>query len=402
MVDVVAPKPTLADVPEWRWIALATIALMCIGLVMMTSASMDIGAQKYNSAFFHFKRHLMYMVIAVSVAMVVSRIPMQFWFKYGWAFLLFSMVLLSVVLIPGIGREVNGSRRWLVVGPLTLQASEVAKICVLFYMAGYLQRRQDEVQQSWMGFIKPMIVLVVLIVMLLSEPDFGAVVVLLGCTMGLIFLAGVKMGQFLSMITLCLAAVVAMAMSSEYRMRRLMAFQDPWADQFSSGYQLVQSLIAFGRGEWTGVGLGHSVQKLFYLPEAHTDFVFAILAEELGLMGVAATIGLFAVLVGGLMRLSLRAMKHNQPFMAYIAAGAGLIIAGQAFINIGVTSGLLPTKGLTLPFVSYGGSSLIACCCLIALAYRIQFELIHGSSMQPQAIVKVRPSSKGVANYANA
>jgi len=316
--------------------------------------------------------------------------------------LLFSMVLLSVVLIPGIGREVNGSRRWLVVGPLTLQASEVAKICVLFYMAGYLQRRQAEVQQSWMGIIKPMIVLVVLIVMLLSEPDFGAVVVLLGCTMGLIFLAGVKMGQFLSMITLCLAAVVAMAMSSEYRMRRLMAFQDPWADQFSSGYQLVQSLIAFGRGEWTGVGLGHSVQKLFYLPEAHTDFVFAILAEELGLMGVAATIGLFAVLVGGLMRLSLRAMKHNQPFMAYIAACAGLIIAGQAFINIGVTSGLLPTKGLTLPFVSYGGSSLIACCCLIALAYRIQFELIHGSSMQPQAIVKVRPSSKGVANYANA
>ncbi|HSG61117.1 MAG TPA: putative lipid II flippase FtsW [Pseudomonadales bacterium] len=402
MVDVVAPKPQLNDVPEWRWIALTTVALMCIGLVMMTSASMDIGAQKYDSAFFHLKRHSMYIVIAVSIAFVVSRIPMQFWFKYGWAFLLFSMVLLSVVLIPGIGREVNGSRRWLVLGPLTLQASEVAKVCVLFYMASYLQRRQDEVQQHWMGFIKPIIVLVVLIVMLLSEPDFGAVVVLLGCTMGLIFLAGVKMGQFLSMILLCLGAVVAMAMSSEYRMRRLLAFQDPWADQFSSGYQLVQSLIAFGRGEWTGVGLGHSVQKLFYLPEAHTDFVFAILAEELGLMGVLVTISLFAVLVGGLMRLSRRAMDANQPFMAYIAAGAGLIIAGQAFINIGVTSGLLPTKGLTLPFVSYGGSSLIACCCLIALAYRIQFELLHGSSMQPQAIVKVRRSSQGGVKYANA
>lgn len=402
MVDVVAPKPQLNDVPEWRWIALTTVALMCIGLVMMTSASMDIGAQKYDSAFFHLKRHSMYIVIAVSIAFVVSRIPMQFWFKYGWAFLLFSMVLLSVVLIPGIGREVNGSRRWLVLGPLTLQASEVAKVCVLFYMASYLQRRQDEVQQHWMGFIKPIIVLVVLIVMLLSEPDFGAVVVLLGCTMGLIFLAGVKMGQFLSMILLCLGAVVAMAMSSEYRMRRLLAFQDPWADQFSSGYQLVQSLIAFGRGEWTGVGLGHSVQKLFYLPEAHTDFVFAILAEELGLMGVLVTISLFAVLVGGLMRLSRRAMDANQPFMAYIAAGAGLIIAGQAFINIGVTSGLLPTKGLTLPFVSYGGSSLIACCCLIALAYRIQFELLHGSSMQPQAIVKVRRPSQGGVKYANA
>lgn len=402
MVDVVAPKTPLTEVPEWRWIALSTIALLCIGLVMMTSASMDIGAQKYDSAFFHFKRHGVYMIIAIGIAMVVSRVPMQFWFKYGWAFLLISMVLLSVVLIPGIGREVNGSRRWLVIGPLTLQASEVAKICVLFYMASYLQRRQDEVQQHWMGFIKPIIVLVVLIVMLLSEPDFGAVVVLLGCTMGLIFLAGVKMGQFLSMILLCLGAVVAMAMSSEYRMRRLMAFQDPWADQFSSGYQLVQSLIAFGRGEWTGVGLGHSVQKLFYLPEAHTDFVFAILAEELGLVGVVITIGLFTVLVAGLMRLSRRAMDASQPFMAYVAAGAGLIIAGQAFINIGVTSGLLPTKGLTLPFVSYGGSSLIACCCLIALAYRIQHELIHGSSMEPQAMNKLRQPTKGGVNYAGA
>lgn len=402
MFDTPQAKPMVNSVPEWRWIALTTVALMCIGLVMMTSASMDIGAQKYNSPFFHFQRHSMYMVIAISIAWVVSRVPLQFWFKYGWAFLLLSMVLLSVVLIPGIGREVNGSQRWLVFGPFTLQASEVAKICVLFYMAGYLQRRQDEVQQHWMGFLKPIIVLVVLIVMLLSEPDFGSVVVLMGCTMGLIFLAGVKVGQFASMILLSLGAVVAMAMSSEYRMRRLMAFQDPWADQFSSGYQLVQSLIAFGRGEWTGVGLGHSVQKLFYLPEAHTDFVFAILAEELGLVGVVATIMLFAILVAGLMRLSHRAMAANQPFMAYIAAGAGLIIAGQAFINIGVTSGLLPTKGLTLPFVSYGGSSLIACCCLIALAYRIQYELLNGSSMSPQSVIKVRKSANGGVNYARA
>jgi cell division protein FtsW len=224
----------------------------------------------------------------------------------------------------------------------------------------------------------------------------------MGCTMGLIFLAGVRMGQFASMILLSLGAVVAMAMSSEYRMRRLLAFQDPWADQFSSGYQLVQSLIAFGRGEWFGVGLGHSVQKLFYLPEAHTDFVFAILAEELGLVGVVATISLFAILVAGLIRLSHRAMGANQPFMAYIAAGAGLIIAGQVFINIGVTSGLLPTKGLTLPFVSFGGSSLIACCCLIALAYRIQYELLNGSSMTPQSVIKVRKANHGGNNYARA
>ncbi len=387
-------NPVLQPHNEWRWIAMSSIALICMGLIMMTSASMDIGAEKFNSPFFHFKRHAIYIVIACVIALGVSRMPMQFWYKNGWVFLLCSMVLLSIVLIPGIGREVNGSRRWLVIGPLTLQASEVAKLCVLFYMAGYLQRRQDEVQQNWMGFIKPMIVLVVLIVMLLSEPDFGAVVVMLGCTMGLIFLAGVKMGQFVSMILLCLGAVVAMAMSSEYRMRRLMAFSDPWADQYNSGYQLVQSLIAYGRGELSGVGLGNSVQKLSYLPEAHTDFVFAILAEELGFIGVIAVMLLFVVLVGNLMRLSRRAMDSQQPFMAFVAAGSGLIIAGQAFINIGVTSGFLPTKGLTLPFISYGGSSLIACCCMLALAYRIHYELNHGVSIKHEIVIKKPKQSK--------
>lgn len=384
---------------EWHWILISSIALISIGWVMMTSASMDIGAENNNSPFFHFIRHGVYILIALCVALAVSKMPMQFWFKYGWAFLLLSMVLLSVVLIPGIGREVNGSRRWLMLGPLTLQASEVAKLCVLFYMSGYLQRRQDEVQQSWLGFIKPMIVLVVLIVMLLSEPDFGAVVVMLGCTMGLIFLAGVKLTQFTSMIALSLAAVVAMAMSSEYRMRRLMAFSDPWADQYNSGYQLIQSLIAYGRGEFSGVGLGNSVQKLFYLPEAHTDFVFAIIAEELGFLGVLAVLILFVILVANLMKLSRRAMDANQPFMAFIAAGSGLIIAGQAFINIGVTSGLLPTKGLTLPFVSYGGSSLIACCCMIALAYRINFELNHGVSIKEKIVIRnAGKPTKGVAH----
>lgn len=384
---------------EWRWISLSAIALVCIGWVMMTSASMDLGAEKFNSPFFHFKRHGLYILVALVIAYSVSRLPMQFWFNYGWAFLLISFVLLSIVLIPGIGKEVNGSRRWLGLGPLTLQASEVAKLCVLFYMAGYLQRRQEEVRQNWMGFIKPIIVLIVLIVMLLSEPDFGAVVVMLGCTMGLIFLAGVKIGQFMTMIVVSLSAVAVMAMSSEYRMRRLMAFSDPWADQYNSGYQLIQSLIAYGRGEWFGVGLGHSVQKLFYLPEAHTDFVFAILAEELGLLGVISVIGIFAILVANLMRLSRRAMDADQPFMAFVVAGSALIIAGQAFINIGVTSGFLPTKGLTLPFVSYGGSSLIACCCMIALAYRVHFELEHGVSIKQEP--GIASAAKGGTAYAS-
>ena len=322
------------------------------------------------------------MLIAVAAGFCVSKIPMSFWMKYGWVCLLFGFFLLSIVLIPGIGKMVNGSRRWISFGPLTLQASEVVKVCVVLYMAGYLVRRQQEVQQQWRGFIKPICILALLIVLLLFEPDFGAVVILLGSCLGMIFLAGVRLGQFFSLIVVSLTAVALMAISSEYRMRRLLAFVDPWEEKYASGYQLTQSLIAFGRGEWFGVGLGNSVQKLFYLPEAHTDFVFAILAEELGLIGVLVVISVISLLVISIFRLARLALANQMPFMCYVASGAGLIIAGQSFINIGVTAGLLPTKGLTLPFISYGGTSLIVSCILIGLVVRVANELANHKPQQ--------------------
>ena len=282
-----------------------------------------------------------------------------------------------MVLIPGVGREVNGSRRWLSLGVLTLQCSEVAKVCVILYLSGYLVRRQQEVRASWAGFVKPMVVLFMITLLLLLEPDFGATVVTVGTAFGMLFLAGVKLGQFLLVILSSVMALVLLIATSPYRLQRWMAFSDPWADEFKfgSGYQLTQSLIAFGRGEWFGVGLGNSIQKLFFLPESHTDFVFAIYAEEFGAVGSLILIGLFALLVIQIMRLGRQAEQMLKPFHAYVAYGIALMISGQVFINIGVNTGMLPTKGLTLPFLSYGGSSLIVCTALMAMVFRIHTEL---------------------------
>jgi cell division protein FtsW len=227
-----------------------------------------------------------------------------------------------------------------------------------------------------------------MIVLLLLEPDFGAVVVIMGASLGMMFLGGVRLFQFLLLIAVSLGAVILMALASPYRMQRLITFADPWADQFNTGYQLTQSLIAFGRGEWLGVGLGNSVQKLFYLPEAHTDFVFAIVAEELGMLGAMAVLALFAFLVARIFIIARRAETRQQGFSAYLAYGIGLIFAGQVFINVGVNAGLLPTKGLTLPFLSYGGSSLVINCLMIAVLLRIDYE-------QRKALRQARRKSRG-------
>jgi cell division protein FtsW len=279
-----------------------------------------------------------------------------------------------LVLIPGVGREVNGSRRWLSLGVLTLQSSEIAKLCVIIYLAGYLVRRQQEVREQWSGFIKPMVVLFAVTLLLLLEPDFGATVVTVGTAFAMIFLAGVRLGHFLLVILGSMLALVLLVYIEPYRMQRLITFMDPWADQFNTGYQLTQSLIAFGRGEWFGVGLGNSVQKLFYLPEAHTDFVFAIFAEEFGLLGALTVIGLFSTLIARILQIGRRAEHKQQLFSAYVAFGVALMISAQVFINIGVNIGLLPTKGLTLPFLSYGGSSLIVCCMALGIVFRINRE----------------------------
>ena len=354
---------------------LSAMALVLIGFIAMTSASVEFSAEKYGSPFFHSIRYAFHLVIGLLAALVAYRVPMSTWEKIGPLLLFFGLALLMLVLIPGVGREVNGSRRWLSLGVLTVQCSEMSKVCVILYLAGYLVRRQQEVREQWSGFFKPMVVLFAVTLLLMLEPDFGATVVTIGTAFGMIFLAGVRLWHFLLVILSSILALVLLVYIEPYRMQRMITFMDPWADQFNTGYQLTQSLIAFGRGEWFGVGLGNSVQKLFYLPEAHTDFVFAIFAEEFGLIGALSVIGLFSVLIARILQLGRKAEQSRQLFSAYVAFGVALMISAQVFINIGVNIGLLPTKGLTLPFLSYGGSSLIVCCFSLGIIFRIEQEI---------------------------
>ncbi|TWI58474.1 cell division protein FtsW [Pseudomonas duriflava] len=350
------------------------LALLGLGLVMITSASSEVAAAQAGNPLYYMIRHLIYLVIGIVSCGVVLMIPMATWQRFGGMLLIAAFVVLIMVLIPGIGREVNGSLRWIGFGLFNVQPSELAKVFVVIYLAGYLVRRQDEVRHSWMGFFKPFIVLLPLAGLLLREPDFGATVVMMGAAAAMLFLGGVGLFRFVLMVVVAVGAVFVLVQTQEYRMQRLITFTDPWADQFGSGYQLTQALIAFGRGGWFGLGLGNSIQKQFYLPEAHTDFVFAVLAEELGLVGALATVGLFLfVCIRGLY-IGYWAEQAKQYFSAYVAYGLSMLWIGQFLINIGVNVGLLPTKGLTLPFLSYGGSSLIICCVSMALLLRIEWE----------------------------
>ncbi|HUH37897.1 MAG TPA: putative lipid II flippase FtsW [Spongiibacteraceae bacterium] len=349
-------------------------ALLGVGLVAVASASVAYANAQTGDTLFLVRRYVLHLALAALLAGVVYRVPVDFWHRSGWLWLLVGFVMLALVLIPGVGREVNGSRRWLALGPLTVQCSEFVKWFLILYMAGYLVRRKDELRSSWSGFIKPMAVLFMVTLLLLLEPDFGAAVVTSATAMGLLFIGGVRLGQFLLVMLGAVAALGLLMISAPYRMQRLTSFADPWADQFNSGYQLTQSLIAFGRGEWFGVGLGNSVQKLFYLPEAHTDFVFAIWAEEQGLVGAVLVVLLYAGLVAAVLTIASAASRAGKPFHAFVASGVALLLSCQVFINIGVATGMLPTKGLTLPFMSYGGSSLLVCLALLATVLRIARE----------------------------
>ncbi|HBO93442.1 MAG TPA: putative lipid II flippase FtsW, partial [Gammaproteobacteria bacterium] len=315
--------------------------------------------------------------------LLVYQIPLAVWERSSGALLIIAYILLALVLMPGIGKTVNGSTRWIHLGPINIQVSEIVKVCALMYVAGYLVRRVDEVRQTFWGFMKPVVVLSVMVLLLLRQPDFGAVVVIMSAVFTMLFLAGVRLTQFLLVVGGSVGSAYLLVASSEYRMKRVMGYIDPWADQYSSGYQLVQSLIAFGRGEWTGVGLGNSIQKLFYLPEAHTDFVFAVLAEELGLVGNLLVIGLFVMLVVVAFGVGRRAELLGNLFNAYLVYGLATLIGLQALVNVGVASGLLPTKGLTLPFISYGGSSLIIMSVVLALIMRADMEN-QANSAAPQ------------------
>jgi len=347
--------------------------LMAVGLVMVTSSSMHYAQNMFDGgSYFYINRHLIYLLVTILVSLFVLSQPIILWQKYGPYLLLAGLVLLVFVLLAG--RTVNGSKRVLAFGPLTLQVSELIKLFIVVYIAGYLVRRTDELQTQLAGFIKPLIVLALISGLLLLEPDFGATVVILSTTLAMLFLGGARLWQFIGLTLAVGATLGGIAVSQPYRVQRLMTFMDPWADPFGSGYQLTQSLIAYGRGNIFGQGLGNSLQKMSYLPEAHTDFVFAVLAEELGLVGVFAILILFFMLFVRAMKIGRVALLQQRAYAAYLAYGIGFWLTFQALINIGVTSGALPTKGLTLPFVSYGGNSLLICGIAIALLLRVDFE----------------------------
>ena len=357
------------------WVIGPVAALLLVGLVMVASASIGVSDREMGTPFFYFQRQLMFVGLGLVAAMVAMTIPTTLWEKYSMVLLGIGIALLVLVLVPGIGYEVNGSRRWVRLGFMNFQVSEVARVLLLTYVASYAVRRADELRGDFRGFIKPVLVLAGAAVLLLAEPDFGAATVLLATGIALLFLAGARLTHLLVPIVIGVAGMGTLAVTSAYRFRRLTAFRNPWEDPFDSGFQLVQSLIAIGRGEWFGVGLGSSVQKLFYLPEAHTDFVFAVLAEEFGFVGVVIVLLLFALLVGRALAISRNAARAGLQFQSYVAAAVGIWLGLQAFVNIGVNMGLLPTKGLTLPLLSYGGSSMLVTLAWLGVLLRVNHEV---------------------------
>ncbi|HAU1295446.1 TPA: putative lipid II flippase FtsW [Legionella pneumophila] len=357
-----------------KWLIGAVFGLLIIGLMMVASSSVMISTKYFHQPFHFLIRQACYLFVGLLLALIVVRTDSSFWEKISMPMMIGCVFLLLIVLIPGIGKSVNGSRRWLALGPIGVQVSELTKLAMIFYLSGYLVRQQEAVCESIFGFIKPMAILAVVSVLLLLEPDFGATVVISGTVMAMLFLAGVRLRYYVGLMLVVVTALALLAVSSPYRVARLTAFLDPWADQYNSGYQLTQSLIAFGRGGWFGTGLGESIQKLLYLPEAHTDFLFAVIAEELGLFGILVVITLYSILVVRGLNIGYTAYTQERHFASYTAYGLTIWLALQASINMGVNAGLLPTKGLTLPLLSYGGASMVINCIVIALLLRIDHE----------------------------
>lgn len=352
------------------------LALLLGGFVILASASITVSDNATGNPFFYLERQLVAAALGLVAGGLCLFVPMRVWRTLSPLLLLAGLALLVVVLVPGIGYEVNGATRWVRFGILNLQVSEPARLCIIIYLAGYVVRQEKALREQFVGFLRPMLVLSLACALLLAEPDFGAAIVVLATALVMLFVAGARLRDFIVFFSAAVIATVALAIGSPYRLQRLTAFLDPWADPYNSGFQLTQSLIAIGRGEWLGVGLGDGVQKLFYLPEAHTDFVFAVFAEEFGLLGSVVLIAMFLALLWRVFKLAMRAADSERFFEAYLAIGLGTWLGLQTFINVGVNMGLLPTKGLTLPLISYGRSSLIVALVAIGLLLRIHHELV--------------------------
>jgi len=355
----------------------ATAALLSLGLVMVYSSSIAMAEATrhtgYQASYF-LVRHAMFLGLSVVLAIAAFQVPLRVWQRYAPYLFLTGMFLLVLVLVPGIGREVNGSQRWLSLGIVNLQPSEMMKLCVVLYAADYTVRKAAYMGSFKKGFAPMLVVMLFVGGLLLREPDFGAFAVITVIAMSILFLGGMNWRLFAGLAVLLLVGFVVLILTSPYRMQRILGFMDPWSDPYGRGYQLSHALIAFGRGEWLGVGLGGSVEKLFYLPEAHTDFLLAVIAEELGFAGVAVVICLFSWLVLRAFAIGQKAAMLERFFAALVAQGIGLWIGVQAIINMGVNMGVLPTKGLTLPLMSFGGSAILANCCALAVLLRIDWE----------------------------
>ncbi|MHA7811301.1 MAG: putative lipid II flippase FtsW [Marinobacter adhaerens] len=388
-------NPWLGEIQPLPMLVISSVALLVMGVVMISSASMDMAAETMGNSYHYVIRQLMFAGLGCLLALVAVNVPVAWWERSGWLLLGIGLLALVLVLTP-LGRTVNGSTRWIPFGLFNVQVSEVAKLCLIAYLAGYVVRRRDELLNTWPGFLKPLVVLGLASVLLVIQPDFGATVVLVTAAAGMIFLSGVRLSRFVPLIGTLVVLGAILIVTQPYRLKRVVSYLDPWKDQFDSGYQLTQSLIAFGRGDWGGVGLGNSIQKLFYLPEAHTDFIFAIIAEEFGLLGSLLVLSLFTLLVVTGFVIARRAEKADMPFGACFAYGLTLLIGLQAGINMAVSTGLLPTKGLTLPLVSYGGSSLMITCICIGVLARVEMERLDQEKLARE---KTGPKTRGGAVY---
>ena len=350
---------------------MAWLLILGLGTVMVASSAVAIDSV-------YLAKHGFFLVIAGLAFVLMLIVPLSWWQRGHRLAWLASVVLCVAVLIPGVGSEVNGARRWIGLGGFSLQAAEIAKFLLLVYVAGYLARFGERLADEPMALVRPLLMICVVAGLLLLQPDFGSIVVIGSMAIGMLFIAGARLRHFLFAVTLAAGVLVIIAYAQPYRLERLATFTDPWSSAFGSGYQLTQALIAFGRGELLGLGLGEGIQKLFYLPEAHNDFIFAVIAEELGLLGALFVLSLFVVLVLRLLRIARLALEAGRPFAGYLVYGVAFLLGVQCLINLGVNTGMLPTKGLTLPFVSYGGNSLIVCCAMLGLVCRVELEAADG------------------------
>ncbi len=388
-------QATRLDAIEGRfdpWLLGCAITLACLGVVMVASSSIAIGEGLDVGPFYFLAKHLIFLAAGLGLAAWMMRTELKTIEQHNQWLLLGCFVLLLLVFVPGIGRSVNGARRWLNLGIASFQAVEAVKLMYIVWLASYLVRFRDEVNATWIAMFKPLGVAVLLVGLLILQPDFGSLSLILAITAGMLVLGGVHLPKMAAPVLVGLPVLAAIAIAEPYRVRRFTSFLDPWADPFDSGYQLTNALMAVGRGEWFGVGLGGSVQKLSYLPEAHTDFILAVIGEELGLLGVAVVIGLYALLAGRAFWVGLKCVEMRRHFAGYSAFGIALWMSLQSFVSIGVNLGLLPTKGLTLPLISSGGSSVLMTCAALGLLLRVSYELeraerqvakLRGDALQP-------------------